>query len=65
MDLMKNKQAELRNRRSYQCFPIINRGKLWYERLTKEQLKELEEWYQKWLDVTVTLQEPKKPNWLY
>ena len=64
MDLLKKKQTELRNKRSYQCFQIINRGKLWYESLTKEQLKELEEWYQKWLDVTVTLQEPKKPNWL-
>lgn len=64
MDLPKNKIAELRSNRIYQCFQIINRGKLWYERLTKEQLKELSEWYQKWLDVTVTLQEPTKPNWL-
>lgn len=64
MDLSKKKQAELRKKRIYQCFQIINRGKLWYERLTKEQLKELSEWYQKWLDVTVTLQEPTKPNWL-
>ena len=65
MDLPKKKQAELRKKRNYQCFQIINRGKLWYERLNQEQLKELEEWYQKWLDVTVTLQEPQKPNWLY
>lgn len=55
---------ELRERRELECFPIINRGFLWYERLTQEQLNELETWYQKWLDVTITGEIPVPPNWI-
>lgn len=54
----------LRRQRESECFPIINRGALWYELRTEEEKNELREWYQKWLDVTETLVVPEKPNWL-
>lgn len=54
----------LRNQREVECFPIINRGKLWYDNLTTEQVTELDEWYNAWLDVTETKVIPNKPNWL-
>lgn len=53
-----------REERERECFSIINRGALWYERLTSEQKAELQVWYQAWLDVTETKQQPKKPIWL-
>lgn len=55
---------DLRFLREQECFPIINRGTLWYERLTTEQKEELNIWYQAWLDVTETKIIPDKPIWL-
>lgn len=54
----------LRSQREAECFPIVNRGQLWYDTLTEEQRAELKEWYSAWLDVTDTLQVPAKPSWL-
>ena len=54
----------LRALREEECFPIINRGQLWYNTLTTEQIEELNDWYQAWLDVTETKTVPEKPNWL-
>ena len=54
----------LRIRREEECFPVINRGKLWYDKLTEEQHEELEHWYHEWLDVTETKIIPEKPLWL-
>lgn len=62
--------AELRMRRESECFSVINRGKLWYDKLTDEQLKDLDEWYQAWLNVTErkrgakSSDVPTKPKWL-
>lgn len=53
-----------RKRRLEECFPIINRGQLWYDTLSKEQLTELKNWYQAWLDGTSTQTVPEKPEWL-
>ena len=50
--------------RNQVCFPIINSGQLWYNKLTKEQKEELAKWYNDWLNVTETLIEPKTPEWL-
>ena len=50
--------------RNQVCFPIINRGQLWYNNLTNEQKEELAKWYDDWLNVTETLIEPKTPEWL-
>lgn len=54
----------LREQREQICFSVINRGKLWYNCLTTEQLAELKRWYHDWLNVTETLQIPVKPEWL-
>lgn len=55
---------ELRVQRESECFNIINRGKLWYDNLTEQQLIELNNWYKEWLDVTITKVIPVKPKWL-
>ena len=55
----------LRQRRERECFSYINRGQLWYDRLTDERKRELDDWYSDWLKVTDTLTDPEKPSWLY
>lgn len=55
---------ELRAKRAVECFEIINRGQLWYDNLSDKQKEELKVWYKDWLDVTETLVEPQKPEWL-
>ena len=57
-------EEQLRGRRATECFEIINRGVLWYNELTAEQLDELQVWYKAWLDVTETKLIPQKPEWL-
>lgn len=57
-------QNYYRERRKQLCFPIVNRGKLWYDHLTIAQISELNDWYEKWLDVTITFTEPKTPEWI-
>lgn len=57
-------KAALRERRSKECFPVINRGYLWYSALNIRQWRELKKWYSAWLEVTDTLTVPEKPDWL-
>ena len=60
-----NDYAEIiRRRREKECFPIVNRGLLWYDRLTQEQLNELDQWYQDWLDAPKTGSVPQAPLWI-
>lgn len=54
----------LRALRENECFSIVNRGQVWYETLSVEQLKDLREWYKNWLNVTETNNVPTKPSWL-
>lgn len=54
----------IRQRRKNECFPIINRGVLWYNCLTLEQRAELNGWYHAWLNATETGVVPAKPSWL-
>lgn len=54
----------LRRRRETECFPIVNRGKTWYNLLTDAQFTELNHWYLCWLDVTETGIIPTIPKWL-
>lgn len=54
----------LRRRREEECFPLVNRGAVWYDKLTVPQKVELEHWYTAWLDVTETRVVPEKPAWL-
>lgn len=64
-ELTNNHQLDdLRLQRETECFPIINRGQLWYESLSEKQVAELQLWYQAWLDVTETLVIPERPVWL-
>lgn len=57
-------KERIREERASICFPIINRGELWYSNLTAEQKAELRAWYQAWLDVTETKVKPKTPSWI-
>lgn len=54
----------LRSQREKVCFPYINRGELWYSKLSAEQKEELDVWYQAWLNVTDTKVIPGVPEWL-
>jgi len=54
----------LRLLRDIECFTVINRGQVWYATLTDQQRIELQEWYEKWLNVTETKIIPQKPDWL-
>lgn len=56
--------SALRTRRETECFAYINRGQLWYARLSASQLAELSAWYIKWLDVTRTRVIPDRLSWL-
>lgn len=64
VELLADKQNALRARREKECFPIVNRGQPWYDRLTDEHRAELNSWYSAWLDVTETLVAPEKPSWV-
>ena len=58
------KLNELRKRREIECFSVINRGKLWYNKITSEQEIELTNWYNAWLDVTETGVIPVRPDFI-
>ena len=58
------RSEKLRARREAECFPVINRGALWYDKLTEEQRAELSAWYEAWLDAPQTGFAPSKPTWL-
>lgn len=56
--------AEIKERREKECFLVINRGELWYERLTEVQHEELKAWYQAWLDAPGNLTIPEPLSWV-
>lgn len=56
--------SKIRGRRAQECFPIVNRGVLWYEKLTEAQRQELSEWYEAWLDAPQTGVVPEPLSWL-
>lgn len=53
-----------RKLRESKCYPIVNRGKVWYDHLTAGQHTELNDWYEAWLDVTDTYTVPETPAWV-
>lgn len=61
---LKAQKDEIRARREKECFSYINRGTLWYNKLTPEQDAELQTWYDAWLEAPETLVIPKKLEWL-
>lgn len=52
---------DLRRRREEECFAIVNRGKVWYDTLTAEQMAQLTTWYKAWLDAPETGVAPETP----
>lgn len=58
------KNAYYRSLRERICFPIVNRGKAWYDRLTAVQETELNTWYDAWLNITETYIIPDTPTWV-
>lgn len=54
----------IRSRRAEECFPIVNRGQVWYDLLGEEQKSELSAWYREWLDATETKTIPERPAWI-
>lgn len=60
----KEELNNIRIQREIECFPYINRGNLWYSKLTEEQSQELDAWYQEWLDAPDTRKLPSRPTWL-
>lgn len=63
-ELLENRKNEIRKKREEECFPIINRGTLWYDKLTDEQKIELSNWYDAWLNAPETLKVPEILTWL-
>lgn len=63
-ELRERKIQELRYRRQLECFSVINRGQLWYDKLTAEQRTELSVWYEAWLDAPQTMVAPELLPWL-
>ena len=57
-------KEEFRRRRETECFSVVNRGQLWYETISLQQIIELRVWYKAWLNVTDTMVVPEKPSWL-
>ena len=56
--------AALRRRRERECFNIVNRGVLWYNKLTDTQKTELSAWYEAWLDAPQTGTAPAPLAWV-
>lgn len=59
-----HQQESIRRQREELCFPYINRGNLWYQRLSRERLEQLGQWYEAWLDAPQTLETPGRLPWL-
>lgn len=55
---------KIRARRVTECFPIVNRGALWYDKLTEEQRSELSVWYEAWLNAPATGITPEFLTWI-
>lgn len=61
---LEKQKEDLRQQREAECFPVINRGWMWYSSLNLLQWIELKKWYLAWLNVTETLRIPERPMWL-
>jgi hypothetical protein len=65
-DTAKTKQLEeeIRIRRTVECFVVTDRGKLWYDSITQQQLQELKTWHTAWLAAPETKIIPPLPTFL-
>ena len=55
---------EIRQAREVECFKIADRGPLWYDGLTMEQLEELRVWHRAWLAAPETGVIPERLVWI-
>jgi len=62
---------DLRKLRAIQCFSVVDRSKIWWDTLSEEQVSEIKDWYNEWLDIpnqqlqsVERLPLPIKPNFL-
>ena len=62
--LTKEQITIIRKKRDTECFTIVNRSVLWHKRLNSQQKRELEAWYQAWLDAPETGIIPQAPSWV-
>ena len=67
--IREERAEQLRLDRDIICFPIINRGTIWYNDLTAEQVAALTVWYEAWkalpnqqLQTETKLEHPIKPD---
>lgn len=63
-ELVEIERERIRTRRVTECFAIVNRGKLWYDKLSVERETELADWYEAWLNAPETLVVPDRPEWI-
>lgn len=54
----------LRLKRNEECFSVVNRGTVWYDTLSQEQLENLKNWYTDWLNITETKVVPVMPDFI-
>jgi hypothetical protein len=60
---VEDKKTALRQLRQTECFSFVDRP-IWYNKLTDNQKKEVNEWYEQWLKVTDTFVVPEKPTFV-
>ena len=63
-ELESRRADALRARRAAECFSVVDRGTLWYDKLTAEQRAELSAWYEAWLNAPETGEAPTSPSWI-
>ena len=63
--------ADLRKLRVAECFSVIDRSKIWWDTLSEQQVIEIKDWYNEWLNIPneqlsslERLPLPIKPNFL-
>lgn len=55
----------IRQRRQIECFNAIDeKSALWWNHLSDEKKKEIDLWYESWLEAPKTKTIPEKPKWL-
>jgi hypothetical protein len=43
--------ADLRKLRIVECFSVVDRSKIWWDTLSEQQVNEIKDWYNEWLNI--------------
>jgi hypothetical protein len=43
--------ADLRKLRIAECFSVVDRSKIWWDTLSEQQVNEIKDWYNEWLNI--------------